>query len=141
MRIGELARRAGVKVSTVRFYERHGILAEPARTPGGYRDYDEETLTYLRFLRRGQELGFCLAELGEFSEMSAQSGSGRVTGAAVSAAAERKLSEIDGKLADLRRTRDAIAGLLSDQCPDLSAPCPIIAALAGAPDSPAEAID
>ncbi|CAH0250654.1 MerR family transcriptional regulator [Plantibacter cousiniae (nom. nud.)] len=53
MRIAELARLAKVKVSTVRFYERSGVLAEPERTTGGYRDYRETDVVRLRFLRRG----------------------------------------------------------------------------------------
>ena len=132
MHIAELASRAGVKASTVRFYERKGILGAPKRTPAGYRDYDEDALTYLRFLRRGQELGFTLAELSEFNALSARVRSGDITGAAVAEAARQKLREIDRRIEDLHRTREAITGMLSEQCPDLSAPCPIVSALAAA---------
>ena len=61
--IGTLARRAGVRVDTVRFYERRGILPKPARTESGYRIYDGETVRVLRFVRRSQELGFTLREV------------------------------------------------------------------------------
>ena len=50
MRIAELAEQARVKVSTVRFYERRGFLAQPLRTPSGYRDYDQNALRQLRFV-------------------------------------------------------------------------------------------
>lgn len=65
MRIGTLARRAGVTRSTIRFYERAGVLPEPARTAAGYRDYDERSLDVLAFVRAGQAVGLTLAELRE----------------------------------------------------------------------------
>ena len=63
--IGQLARRAGVGVETVRFYERKGLLEEPSRRPSGYRQYDEGVVDRLRFIRRGKELGFTLGEIKE----------------------------------------------------------------------------
>lgn len=65
MRIGILAREAGVTEATIRFYERSGLLPEPARTPSGYRDYDKHALDLLRFIRAGQAVGITLAELRE----------------------------------------------------------------------------
>ncbi|WP_083396401.1 heavy metal-responsive transcriptional regulator [Frigoribacterium sp. MCBA15_019] len=134
MQISELARRAGVKVSAVRFYERSGALPEPDRTSSGYRDYGEHDALRLRFLRRGQELGFTLAELIEFVSFSDQARNGEVPAEEVTAAATRKLHDIDDRIADLQRTRTAISNLLADQCEDTSAPCPIITVLAG-PDA------
>lgn len=131
MRIAELARRAEVRVSTVRFYERSGVLAAPARTDAGYRDYDAEALRRLRFLRRGQELGFTLAELTAFSTLSDQFRAGTADAGTVAATARAKVAEIDQRIEALRRTRDAITGLLDDQCPDPAAPCPIVRALGG----------
>ncbi len=63
--IGQLAKSAGVGVETVRFYERKGLLAEPNRRPSGYRQYDEEVVNRLRFIKRAKELGFTLAEIKE----------------------------------------------------------------------------
>ena len=71
MRIAEFAAHADVKISTVRFDERRGVLESPPRTQGGYRDCDEHALARLRFLRRGQELIFTLQQLGDFVSMSA----------------------------------------------------------------------
>lgn len=131
MRIAELARLAGVKVSTVRFYERSGLLAEPARTSGGYRDYSPEDAVRLRFLRRGQELGFTLAELHDFDRLSRASRAAGATAGDVADEAQRKLREIDAKIADLQRTRSALAGLLEQQCLDPSVVCPVVDALGG----------
>jgi DNA-binding transcriptional MerR regulator len=64
MRIGELARRAGVSVQTVRYYEGRGLMPEPDRARSGYRQYDRSDVSRLRFIRRAQEMGFTLAEIG-----------------------------------------------------------------------------
>ena len=136
MRIAELAARARVKVSTVRFYERRGVLAAPPRTTSGYRDYDEDALQQLQFLRRGQELGFTLTELTELAAMSAGLRSGVVDAHAVTTAASGKLDEIDARIHDLQRTRDAIEELLSQQCIDPSAACPIMSALTSDAEEP-----
>lgn len=139
MRITELARRAGVRTSTVRYYERSGLLAEPARTHGGYRDYDDEAVTTLRFLRRGQQLGFTLAELAAFTALSAAVRGGAISRDEVDAVAQAKLREIEARIEDLRRTRDALAGLLEAECLDPDAACPVVAALGDLPDATAAA--
>jgi DNA-binding transcriptional MerR regulator len=131
VQIAELARRAGVKVSTVRFYERSGVIAEPERTASGYRDYRESDVRRMRFLRRGQELGFTLAELREFDRLSQTARAGSVSAGDVAEVAAQKLREIDEKVADLQRTSIAITSLLEAQCVDPSVPCPIVSALAG----------
>ena len=61
--IGALAQAAGVGVETVRFYERTGLLPEPLRTPAGYRQYPRDTVDRVKFIRRGQGLGFALREI------------------------------------------------------------------------------
>ena len=63
MRIGEVARQAGVNVQTLRYYERRGLLREPARRSSGYREYPPHTVRLIRFIKRAQELGFTLAEI------------------------------------------------------------------------------
>ena|SRR5690242_21859103 len=63
MRIGELARRAGVNIQTIRFYERKRLLAAPPRTAGGYRAYSDGDLADVRFVRECQQLGFTLREI------------------------------------------------------------------------------
>jgi DNA-binding transcriptional MerR regulator len=56
MRIGQLAAQAGYSVRTIRFYEQSGLLPTPDRTSGGYRDYDQDAVTRLRFVRSAQAL-------------------------------------------------------------------------------------
>jgi Hg(II)-responsive transcriptional regulator len=65
MTIGQLAERAGVNIETVRYYERRGLLSEPARTDAGYRDYEPDALARVRFIKRAQGLGFTLHEIEE----------------------------------------------------------------------------
>ena len=65
MRIGQLAARTAIPVRTIRFYEHAGLLPAPHRTPGGYRAYNEDAVTRLRFVRSAQALGLSLAEIGE----------------------------------------------------------------------------
>lgn len=127
MLISELAAAGGVKVSSIRFYERRGLLTAPHRTSGGYREYDDADVTRVRYLRRGQELGFTLAELGALLEVTGVAGplSGEVT-----ALGRAKLVEVDQRIADLVRMRAALAGLLDAQCVEPDVPCPVMGALA-----------
>lgn len=128
MQIGELARRAGVNVQTVRYYERRGLLDEPARRVSGYREYGAGALDRLRFIRRAQELGFTLTEVGELLALRLDPGT---TAADVKSRAQQKIAEIDGKLHDLERIRDALKHL-AGTCRGGRGPagdCPLLEAL------------
>lgn len=70
LRTGELADRAGVNVQTLRYYERRGLLAAPARRPSGQREYPEDTVRLLRTIKAVQRLGFTLAEIEELLTLS-----------------------------------------------------------------------
>jgi len=59
----DVAKRAGVNPQTLRYYERRGILPAPERSPAGYRNYSESTVSVLRFIKRAQEMGFSLADV------------------------------------------------------------------------------
>lgn len=63
MRIGELAKRTGTDVETVRYYEKSGLLAEPARNAAGYREYKEEHQERLQFIRHCRSLHMSLADI------------------------------------------------------------------------------
>lgn len=128
MTIGELARRAQVNIQTVRYYERRGLLPAPHRTPAGYRQYAEAALDRLRFIRRGQELGFTLTEIAELLALRLDP---HTTAAEVKTRAEEKLVDIDRRLHDLERIRHALTHL-AGQCRGGAAPvgeCPLLEAL------------
>jgi len=65
MHIGELARKAAVNIQTIRFYERQGLLPAPSRNSSGYRCYETIDLERVTFIKRNQELGFTLVEIGQ----------------------------------------------------------------------------
>jgi MerR family mercuric resistance operon transcriptional regulator len=132
MTIGQLANAAGVRISTLRFYERRGLLQPSARSAAGYRQFSGADVARVRFLRRAQQLGFSLAELADMLALSLQRTMRRRDVAVIGAS---KLAELDQRIADLHRVRRAIAGLLAQPCIDPDAACPIIASLAepGAP--------
>ena len=100
--VGQVAKRAGVGVETVRFYERKGLLDEPARRPSGYRQYDADTVAVLRFIRRAKELGFTLREIKGLLGLRLDAGATR---ADVRTQAAAKIADIDARLRDLQRMR------------------------------------
>lgn len=72
MRIGELAKATGVDIQTIRFYEQDGLLAEPPRTPAGYRQYNEAHCETLQFIRRCRSLDLSLSEIRSLLAYRAQ---------------------------------------------------------------------
>lgn len=126
MTTGVLARRAGVNVETIRFYERRGLLPEPPRRDSGYRVYSDDDLRRVRFLRRAAELGFTLAEAADLLALRLDAGADR---ADVRARATEKLADIEQRITDLTRMRDTLAHLVdachghghTDDCPILDA--------------------
>jgi len=111
LRIGEVAKAAGVAVETLRFYERRGLLGRPRRTNANYRVYGPQVLDRLAFIRRAQAVGFTLDEVGE---ILAESAEGRLPCRHVREMARRKLEELDRRLAELRRYRTELARTLAD---------------------------
>ena len=125
--IGGLAKAAGVGVETVRYYQRRGLLPEPARPPGEIRRYGDEDLKRLRFIRRAQAAGFTLEEIGELLALDRTDDRARVR----ELAAER-LAALDERIAELERSRDALERLRSTCASGKKGPCPIIEAFDGA---------
>lgn len=127
--IGEVAKRAGIGVETIRFYEREKLLPEPPRDPSsGYRRYPESTISRLQFIARAKELGFTLRETRELLELRA----GPATCGTVRARAEEKIDIVRQKLEDLQRIERALLRL-AEACPGNGAldDCPILQALEG----------
>lgn len=125
--IGVVAKRVGVAIDTIRFYEREGLLPEPLRRASGYRSYDEGAIAQLRFIRRAKDLGFTLEEIRELLALSRDRRKG--VGAVKKRATDR-LVALDTRISELQRVRDGLAQLVQS-CPGHGAPeqCPILRAL------------
>jgi MerR family mercuric resistance operon transcriptional regulator len=108
--IGRLADEVGVSIDTVRFYERRGLLPEPARTPGGYRAYAPEDAWRLRLILRAKALGFTLREIADLLD-------GDGGAAAVRAAAAAKLDAVIAQQVELATLAERLARLV-DLCDD-----------------------
>lgn len=125
--IGVVAKRVGVAIDTIRYYEREGLLPEPQRRASGYRSYDDGTIAQLRFIRRAKDLGFTLEEIRELFALSADRQHGVRS---VKKRAQMRLAAIEQRIAELQRIRDGLAQLV-ESCPGHGSPehCPILRAL------------
>ena len=121
--IGGLAQAAGVGVETVRYYQRRGLLPEPARPPGEVRRYGEQDVRRLRFIRSAQAAGFTLNEIGELLALDAADDRARAR-----ALAQARVAALDARIAELREARDALAGLATACASKRGGPCPILRA-------------
>jgi MerR family mercuric resistance operon transcriptional regulator len=128
MRRGELAQRSGCNIETVRFYEKQGLLSAPPRTAGGHRDYAQEHLRRLTFIRRSRELGFTL---GEVRGLLGLVDGGDWTCGEVREMTLEHLAKVQSKIADLQKLA-LILGDMAAQCGGEAVPeCPIVDALLG----------
>jgi DNA-binding transcriptional MerR regulator len=114
---------ADVNVETLRYYERRGLLAEPARSPGGHRLYPAETVTVLRMIKAAQRLGFTLEEVAELLEVGRHrhgpTRGRRVRDTGLQARAQTKLVEVEERITDLVTIRDNLRAALDAGCADL----------------------
>jgi DNA-binding transcriptional MerR regulator len=108
-KIGAVARRAGLGVETLRYYERLGLLGSPRRTESGYRLYTDSIFVRLDFIRKAQAMGFTLEEIGRIIRDSEKGQSPCVE---VRRIARRKLDELDLRLKQLRQYRNELAQTL-----------------------------
>ncbi|KIL99099.1 MAG: helix-turn-helix domain-containing protein [Magnetospirillum sp.] len=124
--IGRLGERAGVNIETIRYYEKIGLLPEPGRTAAGYRQYGEDHLRRLSFIRKGRDLGFsieairALLRLAEHPEQPCED---------ADRLASAHLAEVERKIEELGRLRDALSEM-AHCCAGTVAECRIIDALA-----------
>lgn len=127
MRIGELAEQAGVNVQTVRYYERRGLLREPGRTASGYRTYRGESVKRLRFIKRAQDLGFSLEEIGELLELRVRHASAC---GEVEAKARDKIGVVEEKVRELERMKRSLESLVAAcERREATGECPILEVL------------
>lgn len=126
MWIAEAAKAAGVNPQTLRYYERRGLLRPSGRGRSGYREYSADDVRLLKFVKRAQELGLSLADAEELLALRRIPRSRRV---AVRAVAERRLTDLDARIADLTRMRQALGQLVTACCAGDDPHCPILEAL------------
>lgn len=114
-------------METVRFYERQGLLDEPARRASGYRQYSEDVIPRLKFIKRAKDLGFSLTEIAEVLALRADS---TMTCDEVRESARTKIEEIEGKMEDLKRIKNALEDLVTSCDERTGSECPFLVALA-----------
>jgi len=127
MNIGEAAQRSGVSAKMVRHYESLGLLPQVGRTDAGYRQYGDNEVHTLRFIRRARDLGFGMAEIGELLKLwqNRRRASGDVKRIALT-----HMADLDRRIAEMEAMKRTLSRLAScchgDQRPD----CPILDELA-----------
>lgn len=113
MRIGELSKSAGFQVETLRYYEKQGLLEPVSRSESGYRQYDDKSLTQLHFIKQAKSVGFSLNEISELLALRVDKD--QHSCGEVKSIAEQKLEQIDFKIKELNRMREALHKI-SDAC-------------------------
>ena len=108
MLIGDLATQAGLSAKAIRFYEQAGLLPQPPRTSGGYRDYPLGAVDRLAFIRHAQAAGFTLADIRSVLTIR---DSGQAPCQHVSVLIDEHLSQVERRIAELTRARDALKDL------------------------------
>lgn len=112
---GELAKRTGVSMAAIRYYEDSGILPAPGRTANGYRIYTEDYLVKLKFIQDAQSLGYSLQEIREVLQMLGS----EIDAETLKVRVRNKILEIDERIAAMRDMQDMPAGLLKTPQEDI----------------------
>ncbi|WP_424832500.1 MerR family transcriptional regulator [Ruegeria sp.] len=110
MKIGKLAEITGVSASSIRFYEKHGLIPETRRQENGYRDYPEAMVSRIRTISVSKSLGFSLSEIRRFLP---DDPSNRIERADVILNLEQKLVDVDQKMRDLREIREKLVDMVA----------------------------
>ena len=116
LRIGDVARSAGVNVQTLRYYERRGLVVPPFRRHSGQREYDEADIRRVRVIKAAQRLGFTLTEIQEMFDLSAH----RRGTTDLHAMATAKVAEIDERIATLQAMRADLSVVIEAECDSLT---------------------
>jgi MerR family transcriptional regulator, mercuric resistance operon regulatory protein len=120
--IGRVAAAAGVNVETIRYYQRRGLLEEPKKPPGEYRNYPTEMVKRIRSIKRAQALGFTLEDVAGLLQLNNTDACAKTRDLAA-----QKVASIEQKLFQLQTIRDALAKLVHQCDKKLKGnPCPII---------------
>lgn len=110
MRIGKVAKQVGITVEAIRFYEKKGLIEPPERNESGYREYPEDAVHLVSFIKKAKELGFSLKEIKELMSLRYKPGT---TCGEVKEQTEQKIVDIDRKVEDLLRIKSALTELVS----------------------------
>lgn len=124
--IGALAKHAGCKVETIRYYEKIGLLPRPGRGPGGYRRFGIEHMRRLAFIRRARELGFTLEQVRALLALAERPDQTCVEARALAAS---HLDQVRSKIAALQAMKSALANMVAGCAEPRDAGCPLIEAL------------
>ncbi|MCZ6560493.1 MAG: helix-turn-helix domain-containing protein [Gammaproteobacteria bacterium] len=126
MQIGQLSKKTGCNIETIRYYEKRGLLPSPPRTAGGYRLYDSDHLKRLTFVMRSRDLGFSMAEIEKLLSLVDEH---QLTCHDMHQQTLAHVGDIQSKIADLKRLERVLTEIAS-KCSDGTVPeCPIIDAL------------
>lgn len=128
MQIREAAAISGVPPKTIRYYEQMGLVAAPARTQSGYRDYDESDLVILGFVKRARDLGFSLKDVGALLDLWRDQNR---SSAEVKRLTEHHVVEIENRISELTTMRETLKSLAKRCHGDDRPDCPILDEFAG----------
>ena len=129
MRIGTAAAQANVNVQTLRYYERRGLLPRSPRRSSGYREFPDDAVRIVRFIKRAQDLGFTLDEVEELLRLRNDKRRDR---ARIRAVAEKRARQVERKIGELQAMKQALSHLLHCCEEGSTLECPTIEALDGA---------
>ncbi len=126
---GKLSEQSGCNTETIRYYERVGLLPEPPRSESGYRMYDDNHVSRLRFIQRARELGFSAERVRDLLDLS--DNPKEHTRAEVKALTETHIQEIAEKIRDLQRLKKRLSAISShcDGANESARDCPILISL------------
>lgn len=126
MKIGQLSQQTDCKIETIRYYERIGLLPEPARSESGYRLYDQSYAKRLAFICRSRELGFSIKEIRALLNLV---DGGNYTCSDVKSITMNNVDNIRQKITDLKKLEESLSRIAAQCAGDTTPECPIIEAL------------
>ena len=139
LKISELSEQTGLSAHTLRYYEKHGLISASTRSAAGYRFYTDADIRRVEFVKTARNTGFSLDDIGQLLAIRVDKQSHSCQ--EVTDITQKKLDEVNAKLAELESLRDTLALLLESCCggPENATHCSIMEALdAGLPDSQAQ---
>ena len=125
--VGQLAKKTDINIETVRYYERRGLLPKPMRSESSYRQYTENDVARIMFIKRSKELGFTLKEISELLSLKIDA---ETTCRDVREFSSKKIVDVEEKIRDLKRIKKKLEELLikckredtsKSECPILDA--------------------